>query len=118
MERFWWRLASTDGMNAYIERNPKAIKGWGEQYPCEDRRDCMAAICGTLAGRLFHQRDFCLQFMQISAGPFSHYVHLWRAETPEYRWMMAHLAGDLKHKAFRDLVLGYRYAHRDQDGQG
>ena len=117
MERFWWRVGTVDGLESHIERNPAAIKGWAEMYPCEDRRDCMAAICGTLAGRLFHQRAFCLQFMQISAGRFCYYAQLWKAETPEYRWMLAHLAGDLKHKAFRDLVLGYRYAHRDQDGQ-
>lgn len=118
IERFWWRLGSIDGGDSFIQRNPRAIRGWAELYPCDDRQDCMAAICGTLEGRFPHQRLLAVQLLQIGGGVFSDYVHRWKAETPEYRWMMAHLAGDLKHKAFRDLVLGYRYAPRDQDGKG
>lgn len=118
VERFWWRLGVvSDRFKSYIERNPQALPDWNERFPCEDRRDCMSAICGTLAGRFPGQRETCLQIMLISAGVFSTSLARWRAETEDYRWMMAHLAGDLKHRALRDLVLGHRYVNRDQDGQ-
>ena len=120
METFWWRQPCLDESDtAFVARNPRAIKNWSELYPCEDRLDCMAAICGTLAGRLVGQRTFVCQIMNIGPVTFWEAKTRWRAETPEYRWMMSHLAGDLKHKGLRELVLGHgnRNAHRDTDRQ-
>lgn len=109
VDQFWWRLHARSHVSHFL-RVPSWPKDWKERYPCEDRRTCLECIVGCLAGRLPDQRQLCLNVLMMGAGTWSDALKSWRSRSQDYRWMMAHLAGDLKHRALRELVLGYRNA--------